>query len=121
MGIPVRLKIDGFVHLGESFDKGDIFNAPHEAFASFLCEQEGNAERVAEKDCEPEQVGTMKRVSKVGTYNTRVVTPDEDSSGTPKTTKRAPVKKTAKQKAGSDTTSETAKQKAGSDAASENT
>lgn len=99
MGIPVRLKEDGFIYLGESFDEGDIFNAPHECMASFLCEQEGKAERVSEEDCEPEKVGTMKR----GTYKTRVMSPEAEEgvdftkpAAKPKTASRKKAKAPAK-------------------------
>ena len=75
MGVPVKLKQDGFIHLGEEFNKGDIFDAPHEAFASFMCEQEHIATRVNEEDCAPEKVGTMKRTLKKSAYNTKVMEP----------------------------------------------
>lgn len=87
MGIPVKLKVDGFIHLGEAYDKGEIFDAPHEAFASFLCEQEKQASRVDESKLEPAKVGTMKRVMKSGSYNTKVMSPADSSNGKPAKTK----------------------------------
>ncbi len=84
MGIPVKLKADGFVHMGEVFAKGEIFEAPHEAFASFICDQEKLATRVDASKLEPEQVGTMKRVMKGG-YDTKVMTPDTGSNAPTKT------------------------------------
>ncbi len=87
MGIPVKLKVDGFTHLGETFDKGDVFDAPHEAFASFLCDQENQATRVNESKLEPAKVGTMKRVTKGGSYTTKVMGPDDSSGGKPVKTK----------------------------------
>ena len=95
MGYPVKMKNAGFVHLGEEFNKGDVFNAPTAAMASFLCDQEKMATRVKESDLEPEQPGTNKRKVR-GSYNTKVMTPDADSepvSG--KERKPAPVKKKA--------------------------
>lgn len=89
MGIPVKLKQENFVLMGEKFNKGDIFNAPHEALVSFMCDQEGTAERVNEDDCNPEKAGTMKRTLKKGSYNTKVMTP-VDGSDEPILTK--PVK-----------------------------
>lgn len=78
MGIPVKLKADGFSHMGESFKKDEIFNAPHECMAGYLCDQEDLATRVDEKDLQPEKVGTMKRVLKRGAYNTKVMEPAKD-------------------------------------------
>lgn len=78
MGIPVKLKDGGFSHMGEAFDKGDVFNAPHECMASFMCEQENMATRVDESDLQPEKVGTMKRVLKRGAYDTKVMEPAKD-------------------------------------------
>jgi len=93
MGIPVKLKEDGFNYLGEYFDKGDIFNAPHECFASFICDQEKKATRVDESKLEPEVVGTMKRVMKGGSYDTKVMSPDTSGSKTPTKTKNPSKKK----------------------------
>lgn len=92
MGIPVKLKNDGFIHLGETFDKGDIFDAPHEAFASFLCDQEKQATRVDESKLEPAKVGTMKRVMKSGSYNTKVMNSNDSSDGKPVKTKTGKCK-----------------------------
>ena len=96
MGIPVKLKIDGFEYLGEKFEKGEVFDAPHEAYASFICDQEGNATRVDESKLEPAKVGTMKRVMKGGSYSTKVMSPDD--SDKPAITKGG-GKKTANKKA----------------------
>jgi len=87
MGIPVKLKKDGFVYMAEEFSAGDIFNAPHECYASFMCEQEKIATRVDENKLEPEKVGTMKRVMKGGSYNTKVMRRDDSESGAPIVTK----------------------------------
>ena len=87
MGIPVKLKVDGFTHMGESFDKGEVFDAPHEAMASYLCDQEKQATRVDESKLEPAKVGTMKRVMKGG-YDTKVMSPD-NSGGKPTVTKNS--------------------------------
>lgn len=124
MGIPVKLKIDGFIHLGETFNKGDIFNAPHEAFASFLCDQEKQATRVDESKLEPEQAGTMKRVMKGGSYNTKVMSPDDSSDGKPVVTKTETKSKTeTKPKTEAPKVAPKSKSnvKAKSDASSENT
>lgn len=97
MGIPVKLKVDGFVYMGETFNKGDVFDAPHEAFASYICDQEKQATRVDEKKLEPAKVGTMKRVMKGGSYNTKVMSPDTESDK-PAVTKggrKQPAKKKA--------------------------
>ena len=95
MGIPVKLKNDGFTYCGEKFDKGDIFNAPHEALVSFMCDQEKTATRVDEDNLEPEKVGTMKRAMKGGSYNTKVMSPDSNAKTPIKT--KTPPKKKAKQ------------------------
>lgn len=84
MGIPIKLKVDDFSYLGEAFNKGDIFNAPHETMVSFMCDQEGTASRVKESTLEPEQVGTMKRELKGG-YDTKVMTPNSGSKTPTKT------------------------------------
>ncbi len=94
MGIPVKLKNDDFVYMGEAFDKGDIFDAPHEALVSYMCDQENTATRVDESKLEPAVGNTMKRVMKGG-YNTKVMTPDSESK-TPIQTKNAPNKRRAK-------------------------
>ncbi len=94
MGIPVKLKNDDFVYMGEAFDKGDIFDAPHEALVSYMCDQEKTATRVDESELEPAKVNTMRRVMKGG-YNTKVMTPDSESK-TPIQTKNAPNRKRAK-------------------------
>ena len=78
MSIPVKLKVDDFNYQNETFEKGAIFNAPHEAMASFMCEQEGIATRV-----------------KAG-YTTRVATPDEAGSEPALTPKKSPSKSKAK-------------------------
>lgn len=132
MGIPVKIKVDDFVYLGESFAKGDIFNAPHEAFASFLCEQEKRASRVKEGDCEPEKVGTMKRVLKSkggnvqkenkGSYDTKVMTPDGSKNGKPVVTPKAVPKEVPKAVPKASTKAPVKSNvKATSDASSENT
>ena len=131
MGIPVKLKIDSFTYLGEEFNKGDVFDAPHETFASFLCEQEGTAERVDESDCKPAKLGTMKRVlkSKGGNvnkadnaaYGTKVMHPAAtggSSNVKPVKTRTGSPKASAKAK---EQASEKSNVKAVSDASTENT
>lgn len=112
MGIPVKLKVDGFVHMGEEFNKGDVFDAPTDCFASYLCDQEKQATRIDESKLEPAEGATMKRVMKKGSYNTKVMKPADNTD--------KPVPTKPKQKA---TTASKPKSnvKATSNAASENT
>ena len=109
MGIPVKLTIDGFVYMGEEFAKGEIFDAPTDCFASYLCDQENQATRIDESKLEPAaDGGTMKRTMKGGSYNTKVMEPDNapDKPVVTKTKSKAPTKSKSNVKAKSDAVSE---------------
>jgi len=129
MGIPVKLKKGGFVYMGEEFDKGEVFNAPHETMASFMCDQEKRATRVNESDCEPEQVGTNKRVlilkgdnvqqGNRASYDTKVMNPSGSSNGKPVTTKNKSSRKASSATTGKSTSKSNVK--AVSDASTKDT
>ena len=108
MGIPVKLKVGGFVHMGEEYAKGDVFDAPHEQFASYLCDQENQATRIDESKLEPADGNSMKRTMKAGSYNTKVMEPDNapDKPVVTKTKSKAPTKSKSNVKAKSDAVSE---------------
>ena len=121
MGIPVKLKVDGFVYLGEIYAKGDVFDAPHEQFASYLCDQENQATRIDESKLKPADGNSMKRVMKGGSYNTKVMEPgssdDEPVITKPDASKQVAPKTLPKKTA----VKQKSNVKAKSDAVSENT